>query len=249
MTRHEEGEANDKITLTRQELRDEIKKEVKHQARRRVVMTLVLYLVFFALMLGLPFLLLAGVAAKTGLYDVPVLTSWLYDPPAPTRTVVPLAGSNSDDILASMTARASFNEVLGIVELSLSEQELTTLIKQSVADAAEAETLPFPLESVQVALLGDGVMEFYAVTEREGNQAPVLLQVAPHAVNGALELETVDFLIGSFDVPDFMTDMILDAVTSSLTEGLEQGLAVVGGLDDIFVEEEKLRVELSPRIR
>lgn len=249
MTRHEENENEDeKITLTREELKDEIRKEIRHDGRRRFFVSLIMYLVFFFIMIALPFLLLAGVAAKTGLYQVPVLSGWLYEPPAPTRIVTPLVGAGPEVILNSMALKATYDPVRGIAELTLSEQELTTLIGASVEDASESGTLPFPMSSIQVALLGDGVMEIYAITEREGNQAPVILSVVPEIVNGGLELQTVDFYIGAFEVPDFLTDLLLDAFAGSVTDGLESGLSGVGTLDDIVVEEGKLRVYLAPRL-
>lgn len=245
MTRHDEiGGDDEKISLTRGELKEEIRKEMRHAARRRLLISLVLYLIFFAVMLGTPVLLLAGVAAQSGLYRVPILSAWLYEPPSPTRVVVPLAGSGPDAILASMAAKATYEPVRGIAELTLSEQELTTLIAASVSEASESGTMPFPLDSMQAALLGDGVMELYAVTEREGNRAPVILSVIPEAVDGDLKLRTEDFHIGAFDVPDFLTDLVLDAFAGSVTDSLEQALSGAGALDDIAVEEGKIRVHL-----
>jgi len=247
VTGHEGGDDSEKITLTRGELKEEVRKEIRRESRRRFYVSCALYLVFLTIMLGLPFLLLAGIAAKSGLFQVPVLSGWLYEPSAPTRIVVPLAGSGPDAILASMAAKASYDRASGIAEMSLTEQELTTLLSASVAEAAASGTLPIPLESMQAVLLADGTMELYAVTERKGNQAPVILTVTPNVVNGGLDLRTENFLIGAFDVPDFMTDLVLSAFARSVTDSLESGLSSVGTLDDIMVEEGKLRIYLAPK--
>jgi len=247
MSGHESGDDGEKITLTRGELKEEVRKEIRHESRRRFFVSCALYLVFFAFMLGLPFLLLAGIAAKTGLFQVPLLSGWLYEPSAPTRVVVPLVGSGPDAILASMAAKASFDPARGTAEMVLSEQELTTLLSASVTEASESGTLPIPLASMQAVLLGDGTMELYAITEREGNQAPVILTVTPEAVNGGLELQTEDFLIGAFDVPDFITNLVLDAFARSVTDSLESSLSGAGTLDDIAIEEGNIRVYLAPR--
>ncbi len=249
MIRQEGGEnADGKITLTRDELKDEIRKELRHESRRRFFFSLALYLIFFFIMLGLPFLLIAVIAAQSGLYHVPVLSSWLYHPPAPVRIVVPLAGAGPDAIITSVTAKATYDQATGVAELTFSEQELTTLFAASVEEADASGTLPFPLESMQVALLDGNIMEFYAVTEREGYEAPVILSVTPQVTAGRLEMDTVDFHIGSFDVPDFMSDLVLDAFAANAMSGLEEGFAGVGALDDIGAEEGKLRVDIRPRL-
>ncbi|MEA3248967.1 MAG: hypothetical protein U9Q03_01260 [Patescibacteria group bacterium] len=248
MTRHEEGDGGETITLTRDELKEEIRKEIKHDGRKKFLRHALLYLVFLFVMLALPFLLIAGVAAKSGLFQVPVLSSWLYEAPAPTRIVVPLAGATPESILASMSAKAAFYPARGVAELSLSEQELTTLIGTQLEQSSTDGALPFPITSAQVALLSNGSMELYAITERDGNQAPVILTVTPEIVNGGLELQAEEFMIGALSVPDFVSDMILESLTDSVMGGLEDGLSGVGALDGITVEEGNIRVSLMPRL-
>src|SRR3989338_3783526 len=107
---------------------------------------------FFTLVL--PVLLLAGAAAKTGLFDVPFLTKRLYKPTAPTRVVAPLVGTTAEQILAGLSAKAKIDPATGKITLPITESELTTNLSAGLLEEGQAG-LPFTINSIQKAIKPD----------------------------------------------------------------------------------------------
>ncbi|OIO51190.1 hypothetical protein COY93_03585 [Candidatus Uhrbacteria bacterium CG_4_10_14_0_8_um_filter_58_22] len=229
--------------VNRDELKQEIKAELSHESWRRVLTAAVVYLVIFAVLLLVPVLGLTTMAARSGLLKVPLLSDWLYHPDPPERTVLPLAGTDPNDIMSIVAARTSFNSTTETLDMTISEQELTTLLSGVVLSESEVSNLPLPIESVQTSF-GDGLINVYALTGEDYNSVPLSIRLRPAVVGGLVWLEAEDLTVGSLSVPDAIANLMIKSVNVSLNKAIEQGLGENGELQSIVVAGDKIKVSL-----
>jgi hypothetical protein len=240
MTRQEEH------ILDREELKQEIKAEIKREGRRhRLFVAAVALLVMLGIII-VPFLVVTVLVARTGLWTVPVLTEWVYEPVTPTRIVTPLSGSNIENILGAVIARSNYNPNFGYLTLYLTEKELTTVLNSLVAEG-DKNALPFSIDSLQAVLENDKV-EIYALTSRaDGSKVPILAGFVPQVKAGQLSIASTDLTIGTLDIPDFLTGAMANTAAGQLTKAVNAGLSDIGYLEKINVTPERIEFLVRPK--
>jgi len=208
----------------REELKHEIEQELRDEAAHKKRRGCLIFLAVGTVLIVAPLLWLTTVVARTGLVHVPFLSSWLYSPAGPERTVAPLVGSAPVDIVNSIFARAKYDPDNGLVTTSATEQELTTLIRH--AAEGEAADSPFILDQAQVAV-EDGHIEVTAAIAQAEGTVPIVLQARPYAKDGVLQLELQEVVVGGYAIPETLVDAAYGAFGDRLLD------AVHGAVDDL----------------
>jgi len=229
---------------TRQALKKEIMAEIKQDARRRRLLNCLGCLTLELLAVLIPLVFVAVLLARTGLVQVPLLTSWLYRPVAPSRTVLPLAGSNTADILIAEISKPKVNPNFGTFKISFNESELTTMAKDGLN--AAGDSLPLKVDSVQVAVDADAV-ELFATSPQKGRAVTIRIRFVPNVDGGKLKLTINELKIGSLDVPPGASGMLATLLDKSLASAMESGIGQLGQLVNIELAKGFLRVEIVPK--
>jgi|SRR3989339_2177841 len=229
--------------VNRDELKREIKAELSHESWRRVLKMIIVYLVVSVILSLVPILGLTTLVARSGLMKVPLLSDWLYHPDSPERIVLPLAGTDPDDIMSIVATRTSFNPVTETLDLTISEQELTTLLSGVMLFGSEVQNLPLPIKSVQASFEGD-LIHVYALTGDEYNGIPLSIGLRPSVVGGLVWFKAEGLTVGSLPIPDVIADVMIKSMNTGLNKAIEQGLGENGELRSIVIVGDKLKVSL-----
>lgn len=145
-------------------------------------------------------------ALVTGFWQPPVLSSLVYDEPAPLRDVSALPPSDNIALQISLNGEAS---------VTLHEQELTALARSQKN---------FPLLDPVIVLTQEDLQLFGSMPFRP--QMKVLAHAVPTARDGRLDIEITDAQIGELQIP-----AVLLGVTSSVLEAVV--LAPLPTLDEV----------------
>jgi hypothetical protein len=231
---------------TRQTLKKEIIDEMQHDVRRRKVRNCLGCLFLVILAVTVPTAIVSVQLAKTGLVDIPLLTSRFYKPTEPSREVRPLVGSKSSDILLASASRAKPTLTLGFVTLSFTEAELTTLAKDGIA--ASGNNLPAPLKSIQVAVDQDAV-EIFAVTPQHGRDVTVRARFLPWVDAGQMKITPKELVIGGLSVPPSLSGALTLVLNKSLGEVLTSTISQIGHLVAVELDKGVLRLQIVPNMQ
>jgi len=231
---------------TRQVLKKEIIDEMQHDVRRRKVRNCLGCLFLVILAVTVPVAIVAVQLAKTGLVEVPLLTSRLYHPIQPSREVRPLFGAKASDILLAAASKAKPTLTLGLIKMSFTEAELTTLAKEGIA--ASGANLPIPLKSIQVAVDTDAV-EIFAVTPQNGRDVTVRARFLPWVDAGQMKITPKELIIGGLSVPPSLSGALSLVLNKSLGNVLTTTINQVGRLVVVELDKGVLRLQIVPNFR
>lgn len=188
-------------------LREEVKREVKEELgredrTRRARHALGCFTVYF-IFLGLPLIFVAVMLTRSGLVRLPILTSSLYRPVAPTRVVAPLVGETAEVAWRESLAGVKYEQTTGLMTMTMDENRLTTIVRQGFANQASA--LPFKANDAQIALDRDRAELFFytiGLWPNDGERVPVRLTFVPNVdASGGLAVEVTEVVIGGASVP------------------------------------------------
>lgn len=231
----------------RESIKKEIKQEIRREERRRRLIGCGGLLLVVLLLIGVPALYVASLLAKTGFYDVPVLSKSLYKPSEPERTVVPLYGSKPDDIYRVLGTKVRYEPQTSQATFPVSESEITTIVQHSVA-AAPPNTLPFPVRTVQVAIDPDKI-EIYAISPQKNRDATVRIRFRPSVKGGELRADVQEIAIGSLVLPKKIGEMLFAAFGALVTDSVSTAVANVGRLVNIELDQGVVRFVIVPITR
>ncbi len=229
---------------TRQELKKEIMAEMKHDARRKKVVHCLGCFALELLVIAIPVVFVAVMLAKTGLVNVPLLTSWLYRPNYPSRQVQPLVGSNAAEILIAQATRPKVNPNFGTMTVSFSEAQLTTIAQEGLT--AAGSSLPLPMKSLQIAIDADS-LELYGVSPQNGRDVTIMAKIVPSVDGGELKIDVKELKIGALDVPASASQMLTPLLDRSLGQTLVKSISQVGQLVGISFEKGIIRFDIVPK--
>jgi hypothetical protein len=226
----------------KKEVRDEVHAEMAHDRKRRLLRRLGCFFLAFFFLIIAPILVGAIIVAKSGILEVPVISSAVYQPIAPTRTVQPLTGSSADDVMKTIAASAKAGVATGSAVLTITEQQLTTIVAAGITQGTDTG-LPFAISSAQVAIL-DGQMEFFLDAVQNGRQVPVLIRVEPTVSAGSLHFSVKEATMGSLPLPAFMVEAALQKLADS-TLSQATGDKSMGTLTGLKMKTGKLEMTFS----
>jgi hypothetical protein len=155
---------------------------------------------FFLIILILAAIIGAAALAKTGLVSVPVFSDLFYRLPLPERQI---DFSNQTNFKAegfSMTAGAGKNEII----ISLTEKELTFLLRQSLASGSNAIFAP----NLQAAIT-NGQVELYGLLQKPLS-ANLTVNIQPFLTNGRLDYKITEFKVGDLSLPLVIVDNLVN---------------------------------------
>lgn len=228
-------------------MKTEIKQEIRHEERRKRTVRLLTGLLIAFVVIAVPVLFVSAQLAKTGFFDVPVLSAWLYKPTMPTRTVIPLYGSKPDDIYRVVGTKINYDPQTSLAKLPMTEAEITTIAQHGVA-SAPPDQLPFPIKTMQVAIDPDSV-EIYAISPQKHRDATVRVRFRPQVKDGGLKVNVQEIAIGSLIVPNKVGDMLFSIFGSFVTDSVSKSIGQVGTLSDIELEQGIVRFVFYPKNR
>lgn len=231
---------------SRAEMKKEIIKEIHQEERQRKLISCIGCLTLKLLILAIPIVLVTVAVAKSGFYEVPLLSDWLYQPSSPERIVKPLVGYDSGQVLRVAMARAEFESAVGLLKVNLTEAELTTLV--SAAAAANVDG-PMKINQAQMTCSKEGI-ELFAITPRPKRDVTIKVLFSPSITDeGKLNLEVKSMRIGGLNVPGVMLSLLSKALASQMTKALASAAAGAGELKGIRAGEKKLYLDFMPELK
>lgn len=231
----------------REAIKKEIKQELHHEATRKRLLSCGVLAAITLLVIGLPILYVSAQLAKTGFYDVPVLSKSYYKPTVPVRTVLPLFGSKPDDIYRILGTKVRYEPATSQATLPVSEAEITTLVQHAIA-AAPPDVLPFPVRTAQVAIDAE-MVEIYAISPQKNRDATVRIRFKPTVKGGELRANVEEIAVGSLIVPKKIGDLLFAAFGAIVTDAAAEQVANVGSLVDIKLEGGVIKFVVIPKAR
>lgn len=228
MARVEDKDDN-KDTKLREELKREVRKEMRRGQRRArwgPLLGCLLGLVLFLLIIGGG---AAFILARTGLVEVPVLSSRLYTPPAPTRVVEPEEFDIESKVMDVFTES---QEEPGLMKIALREGELTAMFQEGAREALAEQGIE--LTTIQAAILEEFV-ELYFDAKIGGKDVRILARVLPKVEDGLPKIEVLETHLGGLPVHPRIIGGVLD-------NALDAALGEMG--DEIKLES----IELNPGV-
>lgn len=228
----------------RDALKKEIKQEIRHEDLRKKMIGCGSCALIVLVLLGVPATYVAAQFAKTGFYDVPVLAKMLYKPTTPTRVVQPLYGSKPEDVLKIVGTKIKYDAKTNLATLPVTEAELTTVVQNAVANAP-ADTLPFPVRTIQVALDKDEI-EIFATSPQKNRDATVRVRFRPFVKGGELKVAVTEIAIGSLQVPKKIGELLFSAFGAIVTTSAGDTLQNLGTLVNVEIEEGIIRFIMVP---
>ncbi len=215
-------------------LKKEIRREIKVEERRKKLVGCGGCLLLALVVICVPLFLVAPFFAKTGFVEVPLLTRAVYRPSAPMRDVAPFSGETSDQVLAVLPHKITYDVAAAQLRLPISEQEFTTVM-QRVATMKPSQ-LPFAVSRMQMVIEPNQV-EVFAVSPRHGRDVTVRIRLVPRVRDGQLVIESPQVLLGGEAVPHFLAQPFFDYFAKSMMDQLRGAMDSVGRLVDIKLSE------------
>lgn len=235
------------LPVGRNEMKKIVRTELFFEIFRRKALSCMVQLAIMLVVLGVPAYFSAAFVAKAGLVRVPVLSSWLYEPAKPLRSVRPAQGVSNEVMLRAIGGRAKYEPITNLMTVSITEAELTTLAVSSLKGASSG-SLPLAIRDLQIAV-DSGVVEVFAVAPRDGYDTTMLLRFEPRIKEGSLELDLKELRIGAAKVPRSIAQFIASSVARIAIEALRGQLDATGTIAGVEVETGSLRFTIVPMDR
>lgn len=226
--------------VSREKMKKEIKEEIRRDEKRRKLVNCIGCLTLKLVVLLAVVLFTASLVAKTGLYEIPVLTNWLYHPSEPTRIVQPLIGYDGEQVMQNAMARAEYNGITSSFSISLSEQELTTIAAEA-AEKSDNES-GFAIKSVQMTVSTDGI-ELFAVSPRSERDVTIKSLFLPSiSDNGKMIFDVKTLEIGALDIPGVLVSPVSRIISGQLSDTLSLTDGGLGELQEVRTEDKRLHL-------
>lgn len=215
-------EKNQPIVKEMEQMEDRLAGAVRHAGRPRwkiwaafAILAIVLGLVAFAL----------WTVAATGLVRVPLATNWAYERPLPSRVVgegVPFETAAQQQIAAESVRRAYAGADGSGMALSISETTLTTELRDALETSGQSAV---DASSAQVSVSEEGGVELF-LPLRDNAQQTALTAVMSISVdgNGTPVAKAEDVSLGSWHVPGWLRDSVVNPAVKAAVDGAFQQL-------------------------
>lgn len=187
-------------------------------------------LLFLIIILFFSITVVAAIA-KTGIIEIPVFSKIFYKIPEPNRNV------EIDDFqaMASKSLNVAFDIEQGLINLELTEEELTFILRQALSGKPDS----YFSKNFQVTI-SDGQIELFGLLLKPVS-ANLMLKIKPYLVGGELGYDITAAKIGSLTVPANLANWMLNRLTK--TKDREIDLQKNGiTLTNIELEEGKIKL-------
>ena len=189
----------------------------------------------------------AWAVAASGLYNVPMISSWAFHPPDPIHDVE--VEENVEEVSVLERMRTEINDLIstnfpGQLQVSeasviIEEQLLTTFLLQNITAAAEhagAEII-----KSQIAIEPAGMEIFVHMVHKE---RPVYLSlvVIPEVIDNDIDLDIISARLGNLPLPTWAAGYALNTFLGSALSVLQVPVVGFVHLDSIDLIYGKLRL-------
>jgi hypothetical protein len=223
------GDSRDAV---RREVRQEVGRALPQTRKRGRNVTLLV-------LIGLALVVLWGLA-RAGVVQVPLLSPGAYEA-APVRAVRPLVGSTAAQVSQTVAASVQFSPNAGTAAVVLDEAQLTTLVADAASRQAGANMV-----DVQVAVTPTFIELFANRVREDGSKVPMRLRAVPSSLNNELQLEVIEALMGSVEVPAWMRRTLGSGAVAAFERSIS-GLGASADVEDVVLQDGVLRIVLRPR--
>ncbi len=246
---------NSEVDLSDKEnLKKEIKKEIKPKVikKKKGFFSCGGCFLIFVILSATIVVFLAGAVAKTGLIRVPVLTSWLYSEPEPSRAVQYFDGEIGETlenkINSAITKKATAQDIGQEINFtfSLTEEELTALLNKNIAPNEE------PLNPIggQVAVNPEEIELYLDINSfSEGLDSAILIRFYPAIYNNQINITVSGLKIGTMPLPAFMGDALVGLFLKDYLNRASEAISFFGDIQRINLEEGSLSINSSATLR
>lgn len=138
----------------------------------------------------------AWTAAATGLVAVPVLSSWAYEVPAPSRSVA--AGLSLEAYLKSGSFKGNFADI--------PETTMTALVRDTLS--TDGQTW-FDERKSQIAKNEDGGVELYLPLRDNAQRSALVAHLDVSLDQGKIAVVVSDVALGSWKVPAWIVSSVI----------------------------------------
>lgn len=214
------------------ELRHEIRREIKREARRKKMSRCFGCCAAIILVILVLASLVSFVLAKTGLVNIPVFTKLFYNTPKPGRAVevktsgVPVMESLNQQLAKQLGSAGKNNKPI-FLDLKISEEELSAMLKSAAGQAGQNASAP----DFQVAIMPDK-LEFFGQIPQISNSF-LTLGIMPKVVGGQLALDLVSVKVGNLALPASAANLLVQDFMSQQLKKINEFLSSQGELESI----------------
>ncbi|MBT6254396.1 hypothetical protein HOI83_04170 [Candidatus Uhrbacteria bacterium] len=159
--------------------------------------------------IGIIFLYIA--ATKTG------LVGKSESIPEPSRTVE-VGDSTLDSVKTDLVASVLRSLKNGEAQVVVSEEMLTSILRDDLADVAAQEGLDFT--RAQVAITNEQ-LEFYLPIEQDGKKTALTMLITPVLTDGDIHLDLTEARLGTLKAPGFVTQVPENLINDAINKQLE----------------------------
>lgn len=226
MVRVEEGQTSNEL---KKQITRQVEVDLRKQARRKKIVRFFGCLALLVVVVGGLLIGGAWLAARTGLYDVPLISSWAFKTPVPIHKVEGAENFQQIDLLENLESKivnlmkTEYPGKLRVsaAEVSLEEEILTAYIRQNIDGIVENVSPSYKVSYVQLAAEPED-MEFFLRLDRDDN-LPVYLSVlfVPVPKDSKIDLDIKNVRIGNLNIPTFIAKPLAGALFGSLIEMLK----------------------------
>jgi len=234
---------------------EKLKKEIKHQVevdirkvhRRKKMLRWGGCLILIAIVGGGLFFAGAWAVAASGLYKVPLISSWAFHPPEPLHEV--RIEENAEEISVLERMRTEINELIstkypGQLQVSeanviINEDLLTTFLMQNISVAAEHAGAEIIKSQIAIEPAG---MEIFVHMIHSERQVYLSVVVIPEVVDNDISLDIKSARLGNLPLPTWAAGFALETFLGSALSVLQVPVVGFVHLDSIDLIYGKLRL-------
>lgn len=184
----------------------------------------------------------AGVTlAKTGLVNVPILSSTFQSSALPTRFVEPAAvlPGNLAETLSSKLESEMLRSGMAPDSVVITESEATALVR-SYMRARQSAALIDP----QVVFL-NGAIEFFGTLEVKEKKTTLRILAAAGFEGGAIQLRIREIEVGAVTLPSYVPGLIAAAMLKNQIQNLEEQF-LQSPIESITLHDGFLEIRINP---
>src|SRR3989338_8833763 len=188
-------------------------------------------LIFFLL---LPLIIGLADVAKTGIVSIPVFSPIFYAPPQPSRVV-----TVDQDAMEGIRNGVAVNLVEGIARLTLTEADLTYLVRQLVSSGSDPLFSP-----TGQAVITPGGIELSGLLLRPV-RANLAIILVPAVADGTLDFNLKTVTLGALSLPPSFAEMLVGKTLRASLTPVSTGLQPLGTLEAVTLKEGTIVIEGS----
>jgi hypothetical protein len=222
----------------KKEVRKQVEVDLKKRARRKKLLKCGSCLFLLVIVIGGLFLAGAVLLAKSGLYDIPMISSWAFQEPEPIHEVVGEENLDADDLLYSM--QSEINDLIesqspGQLQVSeasitLDEAAITAYLKEVVEPSLNESG--FQVRDFQLAVEPE-VIEIYTEMTRQEMLFYISILAKPKIVNDNLGLEIERARLGNLAIPTSIIRLFFGPLIESVLKAFKIPTVGFVSLQDI----------------